>query len=89
VAEVTGLDHGGRTFDRRIRIDTCRSVDVDVVEAEVLHGVGLRRRMSEQPACGTLHADENFVPRSALEHFTDQYLIVAHAVDVAGIDYGR
>ena len=76
------------------------AIDVDMVDAEPLQGIGeealdgLGPRVNAQPAAGgiaqsaELHADQRLFALAASQRLADQHLVVAHAVEVAGIDEG-
>ena len=101
VAHVARLheigDRTDRVLDRNLRIEPRRPVDVDVVDAEpgqaVCEGVLGRGRpgvVAEERAVGAalrpvLHADDRLVAPAA-ERLPDQQLVLAHAVEVAGIE---
>jgi hypothetical protein len=88
--------HG--VLDRHARIEARRPVDVDMIETEALQRIGekiphrRRPRVVAQPAAGgitqraELDADEKAVALHALQRLADQHLIMAHAVEIAGVD---
>jgi hypothetical protein len=102
MADIAGVDHlldrPDRLLDRHIRVQAGRPVDVDVVGVEPLQGVrerGLDRRgpgvIAEPCARGValgaeLDADSDVFAVDAPERVADQQLVVAHAVEVAGVE---
>ena len=100
-AHVAGLhqvgDRADRVFDRHRRIEPRRAVDVDVIDAEprqavreeVLHRGGARVE-AEPAAVGAaqgaeLHREQGLVAPAA-QRAADEQLVVAHAVEVAGVE---
>ncbi len=102
VADIAGLHHVGdrphRLLDRHARIKPRRPVDIDVVKPQALQRIGekaLHRRrppVISQPAAGRIaqrtefHADDHLLARRPFERLGDQHLVVAHAVEIAGVD---
>ena len=102
VADVPGFHHvGDRTdgvLDRHVRIEAGGTVDVDVVQTKPLQGIGekgLHGRgagVVADPAAGRiaqgaeLDADLGAIPGNALQGLADQHFVVAHAVEVAGVE---
>ncbi len=100
--DVAGLHHVGDgtdgVFDRHRWIEPRRPVDVDVIDAKPLQRIGeevphrCRAAVVTEPRPGRvaqrakLDADLNIVAASPGERLADQHLIVAHAVEVAGIE---
>ncbi len=82
------------------RIEPRRAIDVDVIDAEALQRVGdeiLHRGGAAVVARPTpfgvaqraeFDADQQVVAVAALQRFADQHLVVAHAVEVAGVEQG-
>jgi hypothetical protein len=80
-----------------VRVEPGGAVDVDVVEAQALQAIGGRglhgggtRVIADpgavRPALGAeLDADDGGVA-AALQGLADQHLVVAHAVEIAGVD---
>ncbi len=104
VADVAGLDQlGDRAdglLDRHGGVQPGGAVDVDVVGAQAAQGVGEggldRRRagvvaepLAVRAALGAeLHADPDVLAVAAAQRLVDQQLVVAHAVEVAGVEQG-
>ena len=102
--DPAGLHHVGHRadalLDRHIGIEPRRPIDVDGVDAEPLQRIGDeipdRRRaavIAEKALVGIaqraeLDADLEIVAIAAGERFADQHLIVAHAVEIAGVEQG-
>ena len=102
--DPAGLDHVGHRadalLDRHVGIEPRRPIDVDGVDAEPLQRIGDeipdRRRaavIAEKALVGIaqraeLDADLDIVAIAAGERFADQHLIVAHAVEIAGVEQG-
>ena len=102
VAHVAGLDHlrdrPDRLLDRHVRVEPRGPVLVGVVRAQAAERVGqralhgLRPRVVAQPAVvgaalgAELDADLNRVAVATLQGARDQHLVVAHPVEVAGVD---
>ena len=102
--DPAGLHHVGHRanalFDRHIGIKPRRPIDVDVIDAEPLQRIGdkiLDRRraavIAEKALVGIaqgaeLDADLQIVAIAPRERFADQHLIVAHAVEIAGVEQG-
>jgi hypothetical protein len=102
VTNITSLHHLGdrpdRVFDRHGRIEPRGAIDVDVVGAkpaqrrgkEVLHRG--RPCIIAQPIPGhiaqgaELDADHDTVAVTADKRLADQHLVVAHAVEIAGVE---
>ena len=105
VADEAGLDHlGDRSdglLDRHRLIEPRRAVDVDVVRAEPPQRLGegvLRRGRAGVEAhegaervaqAAVLDAEDHVVAAAVLERACDQQLVVARAVEVAGVDQGH
>ena len=91
-------DRADRILDRHIRIEPRRPVDVDMVDAQPLQRIGAKvltaaGRASKpiQAADGIAHAaeldaDQRLVAAAAGQRLGDQHLVVAHAVEIAGVD---
>ena len=88
-----------RVLDRHVRVEARGTIDVDVVDAEPLQRVGCeglhrgRPGVEADPAGGRiaqraeLDADDRLVAMVAVgKRLADQHLVVAHAVEVAGVD---
>jgi hypothetical protein len=102
VADVPGThqvgDRAHGVLDGDLGIDPRRPVDVDVVGAEAAQGVGevalhrLRAGVVAEPRAARvalraeLDADDGAVARAAGERAADEQLVVAHAVEVAGVE---
>ena len=93
-------ERADRLLDRHLRIEPRGAVDVDRLDPQPLQRVGeeiLDRRGSAVEAGPAargiaqrveLDAEHIAVARDALERLADQHFVVAHAVEVAGIDQG-
>ena len=93
------LDGAHRLLDRHGRVDAGRHVEVDPVRAEALQAVGAGGLDGGRPgieadeaAVGSalraeLHLQEDLAPPAG-QGFPDQKLVVAHAVEVAGVEDG-
>ena len=80
------------------RIEPRRPVDVDVIRAEPAQGVGeevperhgarvdAREHAGEVAQRAELDADDHLIARLAAERIADQHLVVAHAVEIAGVE---
>jgi len=104
VPHVARLDHLGDGadgfLDGHLRIDARRAIDVDVLDAEALQGVGeeifhgVGPRVVAGPAAhgiaqrAELDAELHLLARHGLERFADEHFVVAHAVKIAGIEQG-
>ena len=102
VAHVAGLhqlrDRADGLLDRDVRVEPRRPVHVDVVRAQPLERVRhrgldrLRARVVAEPApvrpalSAELHADQDVVAVATGERVGDQQLVVAHPVEVAGVE---
>ena len=102
VADVAGLDHlldgPDRLLDRHGRVDPGRLVEVDIVGAEpaqrvgeeVLHRHGAAVDADEAAVgrahCAELDGDEYVLAPAPLERLAEQQLVVARAVEVAGVE---
>src|SRR5215204_153537 len=102
--DPAGLHHVGhcadRLLDRHIRIEPRRAIDVDGLDAEPLQRIGdeiLYRRRTAVIAGPILrgiaqraefYADLEIVAVAARERVTNQHLVVAHAVEIAGVEQG-
>ena len=102
MAHVAGLDQlpdgTDRFLDRDVRIESGGAVDVDVVDPEAgerVGGRGLYRRRARvvaepggvRPALGAeLDAQQVALARAPADRLGDQQLVVAHAVEVAGVE---
>jgi len=101
VADVSGFDHLGDgsdgVFNGHGGVKTCGAIDVDVVDAEAFEGVGEGgfdgggAGVKSEPgsAGGALSAEfngEQDLLALEMEGAGDEHLIVAHTVEVAGID---
>jgi hypothetical protein len=102
VADVAGVhqlgDGADGVLDRHVRVEPRRAVDVDRLDTEALQRVrrrGLHRHrariVSEPGAAGIalgaeLHADRDTVAAALAQRLGDQQLVVAHAVEVAGVE---
>ena len=100
--DIAGLHHLGdgadRVLDRHRRIEPRRAVDVDMIDAESLQRVGeeIFHRYGAAIDAGEaaggvaeraeLDADLSLVAAAAFERVADQQLIVADAVEVAGVE---
>ena len=100
--DIAGLHHLGDAADRLLDgnagIKPCRPVDVDVVGAETLERIGKevprrsRPRIEPDEFAGgaaqraELDAELNLVARTILQRLADQHFIVAHAVEIAGVE---
>jgi hypothetical protein len=101
VADVTLLDQVGNGADGLLngdaRVEARRPVDVDVVDAESLQAVGeevLDRCRAAVEAAPTaagiahraeLHREQHLVA-TAFDGAADEHFIVAHAVEIAGVE---
>ena len=101
VAHVAGLDHVGDcadgVFNRHARVESRDAVDVDVVGAQALQRVGQEILHRGGPAihptpaaagraqCAELDRQQRLVA-PARESAAEQHFVVAHAVEVAGVD---
>ncbi len=93
-------DGADRLLDRHVGIEPRRPVDVDMVGAQPLQRIGgeiLHRRgpgVVADPASGRpahaaeFHADQRLVAAAALQRFGDQHLVMAHAIEIAGVEQG-
>jgi hypothetical protein len=84
-----------------VRIEPGRAIDVDVIQPEPLQRVGQEcrhrsgSRIIARPAArriaqrAELRADLEAVARHAPQRLADQHLVVAHAVEVAGVEEGN
>ena len=104
VLDVSGLHHVGdgadRLLDRHRRVEPRGTIDIDGFNAEPLQRVGqkiLHRGGAAIHAAeahrgiaqrAELDADLQIVAIAAGERFADQHLIVAHAVEIAGVEQG-
>ena len=104
VADVPGLDHLGdranRVLDRDPGVEAGGLVQVHVVGAEPGQGVGQRvlhrgragvvadERPGRVALPAELHLDEDAVPGPAAQRVAEQQFVMAHAVEVAGIEQG-
>jgi hypothetical protein len=104
VAHVTGLDQvgdgAGGVLDGHLGVEPGRAVDVDVVGAQALQRVGQgrlhcgRARVVTQPAAvgaalrAEFHAELVAVARACGQRLAQQHLVVAHAVEIAGVEQG-
>ncbi|KWA38865.1 hypothetical protein WL27_15990 [Burkholderia multivorans] len=102
MAHVAGLDEIGdradRLLDRHRRIDARRPVEIDVVGTEPLQRIGDevadrdRPRIVAGEAAGRiaqraeLHADQHLLARAAAQRIADQHFVVAHPVEIAGVE---
>jgi hypothetical protein len=102
VPHVPGLDHlldrAHRFLDRHRRVQPGGTVDVDVVGAqpgqrvgqEVPHRLGTAvlpaEHMARPPQLAELDAEHVAVPVPAAQRLGEQQLVVAHGVEVAGVD---
>jgi hypothetical protein len=101
VPHVTRLhqvgDRTDRLFDRYGRIEPCRPVDIDVIDAEPDERVrekildrGGTRVDADECAVGRTHSAEldrqQRLVAASLERALDQQLVVAGAVEIAGIE---
>ena len=100
--DVTGADHVGdgadRVLDWHCRIEPGRAIDVDIVGAEPAQRVGEKVLHRRRPAVvadehagriaqrAEFHRNDHAVARHAFERAADQHLVVAHAVEVAGVE---
>ena len=100
--DPAGFHHVGHradgVFNRHVRIEPRRAVDVDVIDAESLQRIGdkvLHRRgtavVAEKAVDGVaqraeLDADLHAIAAAAGERLADQHFIVAHAVEIAGVE---
>ena len=100
--DIAGLHHVGdgadRVFDRHMRIDPRRLIEVDVIGVEpsqrIAEEILDRLRpgvVADDLAVGAAHRsafdhDEGALALAALERVADQHFIVAHAVEIAGVD---
>jgi len=105
VADVSGLHHVGdgadRILNRHCRIPPRRLVEIDVVGAQPPQGVGekvLHRAratvVAEKLEIGgaqraELDREKDALALAALERLADQHLIVARAVEVAGVEHAH
>jgi hypothetical protein len=104
MSDMPGLDQVGnradRLFDRQVGIEPRRPVDVDMVGAEPLQRIGRKILHRDRPAViaeeapvriaqpAELDRDLQIVAAPAGKRFTDQHFVVAHAVEVAGVEQG-
>ena len=104
VLDISGLHHVGEGADRSPRsapngVEPRGAVDVDGFNAEPLQRVGEKifhgggaavqpRNHSGIAQRAELDADLEIVAIAAGERFADQHLIVAHAVEIAGVEQG-
>ena len=104
VLDVSGLHHVGdgadRLLDRHRWIEPCGTINIDCLDAEPLQRVGEKTLHRGGAAINAdkahrgiaqraeLDADLQTVPIAARERFADQHLIVAHAVEIAGVEQG-
>ena len=102
VAHIALLHHladgADSILDRHRRVEARGAVDVDVVDPEALQRIGeeiahgRRARIVARPSPrrvaqrAELDAEPVAVARHALQRLADQHFIVAHAVEVAGVD---
>ncbi len=102
VAHVARLheigDGADGVLDRHGRIQPRGPVDVDVVQAQALQGIGregldrFRAAVEAEPGLiraaqgAELDADLETIAADALHRLGDEHLVVAHAVEVAGVD---
>lgn len=90
-------------LDRDVGVEPGDAVDVDVVDAEALEGVrgevlhGGRAAVVPAPGAvgvaqgAELHADPGLLPQRGgrgAQGLADQHLVVAHGVEVAGVEQG-
>ena len=104
VPDVTGTHHVGdradRVFDRDRGIEPRRAIDVDVLRPQPLERIGekilhrRRPRIVAAPAAvrstqrAEFHRIDQALARHAVERAADQHFVVAHAVEIAGVDQG-
>ena len=102
VTDEPGLDHFGdgadRVLDRHVGIDARRPVDVDMVGAQPLQRIGERGLERLGPGVVAQPVAERIAQRAeldrqqepvavlTLQRLADQHFIVAHAVEVAGVE---
>src|SRR5580704_601529 len=102
MAHIALLDEIGdrtdRLLDRHTRIEPRRAVNVDVVGAEPLQAVGDKVLHCGRPGVETakgairsakraeLHAQDRLLPQPAAQGAAYQHLVVAHAVEIAGVE---
>ncbi|CAG6397497.1 hypothetical protein SCOCK_560007 [Actinacidiphila cocklensis] len=104
VADVSGLDQFGdgadRVLDRGVGGEAGGAVDVDMVGPEATQRVGERvfhmggtALDADEGSVGAaqtaeLHAQENLFAIAVVERAADEVLVVAHAVEVGGVEEG-
>ena len=104
MSHVSGVDHvfdrADRVLDRHPRVEPGRAVHVDMVGAKALQRVrqrGLHRggaavetqkRPVRRALATELHADLHRVAVTSTQCVGEQHLVVAHAVEVAGVEQG-
>ena len=102
VADVALLDELGDRpdglLDRHVRVDAGRAVDVDVVGAQAAQRVaqevadgGGAAVVAGKAVVGAaqraeLHADQRLLAPARRQRVADQHLVVAHPVEVAGVE---
>ena len=89
-----------RVLDRNRRVHAAEAVDVDVIGAQALQGVGQEVPYRHRPSVDAdegivegaqgaeLDAEDHAVAVPAPQRLADEQLVVAHAVVVAGIEQG-
>ncbi len=104
MADIAGFDHLGdgadRVLDRHRGIDPRRLIEVDVIGAEPAQRIGQKILHRRRPAVvteifqvGRAHRAafdgyEGALALAAFKRVADQHFVVAHAVEIAGIDHG-
>ncbi|MCY1238681.1 hypothetical protein D9M72_514330 [compost metagenome] len=102
MADISSLHHvGDRTngiFDRNVGIEPGGTIDVDMIDAKPLQRVGEKVANRLRPAiiaspvagsvtqCAELHTQQRLVAPTALQRLADQHLVVAHTIEVTGIE---
>jgi hypothetical protein len=91
-------DRADGLLDRHLGVQARRAIDVDVLDAQPVQAVrergldrGRARVIAEpgavRPSLGPeLDAQQEVLPRAAADRLADQHLVVAHAVEVAGVE---
>ena len=104
VAHIAGLHHVGDgadgVLDRHLRVDARRLIEIDIIGAEPAQRIAekildrLRPRVvADDLAVGAAQRaafdhDEGAIALAAFERVADQHFVVAHAVEIAGVDEG-
>ena len=102
VADVSGLDHLGHgadgLFDQHFWIEPRRTLDVDIIRAEPLQAlreivldmhrdcIDTNPAARRIPQCTEFDADHDALAPAACQGLADQKLVVAAAIEVAGVD---